>query len=390
MMTVKNFCIAIALIVCFSVTTVPAHADDDAAAKAMAGAGMLIYALSSPEVAYPLALDKDVWYALVDSLLPIVSSVKEELRQIALKKAPKLNPIPTPPRPEVVDGQYIANNYTKVISFGDSMSDNGNMYEVGMKLANWGVPMPPNDGGRFSDGPVSLEIMSFLLNRPLLNYAFGGAKSGYDGLIPAYGFNIGMLTEVDDYISNLGWKMTDSKALYVIWTGPDDFYKGVNIFDPSVVSIVTNNVKTAMTKLYWRGARNFFIPLMPDLSITPAARIHDILTDGYLEAAHARSVELSSSLTAMLKSFAKQYPLAKVRTFDTYTVLSAEMQKYAALGYNTIDPCYTPVYMGLPGPVCDNPDNYLFWDQNHPTAWVSKLIGERFAQSAVSTPFPSR
>ena len=389
-MKIKNLFVAIALILCFSMTAVPARAAD-AATDAMASIGMLAAALVNPAIAYPLALNKNVWYTFVDTLAPQLSSVEEQLRQVALKQAPNLNPSATAPHPEIVDNIYFANAYTQVIVFGDSMSDNGNMYAVGMKLANWGLPMPPNLGGRFSNGPVVLEIMSYMLNRPLLNYAFGGAESGRIGLVPAYGFYIGMLDEVDDFIGNLGFfKSADSKALYVVWTGPDDFYQGVNIFDSRVASTVTANINTAMTKLYKKGARNFLIPLMPDLSITPAARIHDSLKNGYLEAAHVRSVEMSSSLTAMLKSFAKQYPLAKVRTFDTYTVLTAEMQKYATLGYNTTDPCYVPPYMGLPGPVCDNPDNYLFWDQNHPIAWVSRIIGERFANAAVGSPLPSR
>jgi phospholipase/lecithinase/hemolysin len=390
MIKAKRFLMTIAFVLCFSFTAVSTHAATPTS-QMISTFGMLFYGIAGPELAYPFALNKDVWDFLVDNVMPALSPVEEQLRIVALSKTPTLKPATTAPKPEVVNNQYLDNGYTQVISFGDSMSDNGNMFKIGMDLAKWGIPMPPNDGGRFSNGPVVIEIMSDILNRPLLNYAFGGATSGYDALIPAYGFHIGMLKEVDDFIGNLGsFKMADSKALYVIWTGPDDFYKGANIFNTKMPATVTANIKTAMTKLYSRGARNFFVPLMPDLSITPAATKHDSATDGYLEAAHARSVELSSSLTAMLKSFAKQYPLAKVRTFDTYTVLTAEMQNYAALGYNTTDSCYDPPYMGLPGPVCDNPDHYVFWDQNHPTAWVSSLIGERFADAAVGAALPSR
>ncbi|PKN52685.1 MAG: hypothetical protein CVU55_05495 [Deltaproteobacteria bacterium HGW-Deltaproteobacteria-13] len=392
MMKFKRCFIAIALVICFLIPAVPASADDayDAAfASAIAQASRLVYEIATPGLAYPFALNKDVWYAMVDNLLPVVSGVKEELRQVALKKAPKLKPAATPPDLSAVD-YVLANNYTQVISFGDSMSDNGNMFQISMDLANWGLPMPPNDKGRFSNGPVILEIMSDVLNRPLVNYAFGGAESGRESLIPAYGFYIGMLDEVDDYISNLGWRPADSKALYVIWTGPDDFYKGFNIYRTSTATNVANNIKTAMTKLYYRGARNFFIPGMPDLSITPAARAYEINTKGYTEAARTRSIEMSNALNAMLKSFARQYPLAKVRTFDTFTVLTAEKQKYADLGYNVTESCYTPPFFGLPGPVCDNPGNYLFWDMNHPTSWVSKIVGQYFAQAAVGTPLPSR
>ena len=392
MKKLKYNIVIIALIISCLAPAVPARADDNTSAAILESVFMLGYTLASPAIAYPLALNATVWDTLVNTLCPTVSSVEEQLRQIALKKAPNLNPAATVPHPELVDNKYFANTYSQVISFGDSMSDNGNMYAIGMKLANWGVPMPPNVGGRFTNGPVVLEIMSYILNVPLLNYAFGGAMSGYDSLIPAYGFSIGMNTEVDDFIGNLGlFKSADSKALYVIWTGPDDFYKGVNMFNAKTVSTVTSNINSAMIKLYKKGARNFFIPLMPDLSITPAARIHDTLTTGYLTAAHQRSSDLATSLTAMLKSFAKQYPLSKVRTFDTYTALTAEKQTYEAMGgYNVTDSCYDPPFMGLPGPVCSDPEHYLFWDENHPTAWVSRLIGERFANAAVGAALPSR
>ena len=388
MKKLKQIFVVFVLVVSILVPSAPARADDNTAASIMASVFMLGYALANPLVAYPLALNATVWDTLVNNLCPAVSSVEEQLRIIALSSTPTLKPTASMPRTDL-GLATISNSYT-VISFGDSMSDNGNMYKIGMDLANWGVPMPPNVGGRFTNGPVILEIMSYVLHKPLLNYAFGGAKSGYDSLIPAYGFNIGMNTEVDDFIGNLGWKSADSKALYVIWTGPDDFYKGVNIFNPKVVSTVTNNINSAMTKLYKKGARNFFIPLMPDLSITPSAGIHATVTDGYKEAAYQRSSEFATSLTSMLKSFAKQYPLAKVRTFDTFTVLTTELQKYEALGYNVTDACYTPPFMGLPGPVCDNPDEYVFWDENHPTSWISKLIGESFAAAAVGAVLPSK
>ena len=393
MMKMKDIFIAIALILCFAIIAVPARADevaDELASKALATFNRFAYELATPELAYTLALNKDLWNTLIDSLVPPVSSVKEQIRQMALKKAPTLKPVATPPDSAAVNNKYFANSYTQVISFGDSMSDNGNMFQVSIDLADWGLPMPPNDRGRFSNGPVVLEIMSYILNRPLVNYAYGGAESGYKSLIPAYGFEIGMLTEVDDFISNLGWKSADSKALYVIWTGPDDFYKGFSIYDTTTAYTVAQNIKTAMIKLYWRGARNFFIPGMPDLSITPAARAYQTTEENYLEAAQTRSIEMKNALDAMLKFFAKRYPRARVRTFDMFTYSQVELPKFAALGYNVQDACYIPPFFGLPGPVCENPDMYLFWDLNHPTAWGSSIIGEAFAKAAVGAPLPSR
>jgi outer membrane lipase/esterase len=103
-----------------------------------------------------------------------------------------------------------------------------------------------------------------------------------------------------------------------------------------------------------------------------------------------RSAELATSMTAMLKAFAKQYPSAQIRTFETYTYSQTRRAQAASEGMNVTEPCYTPTVMGLPGPVCANPDAYLFWDTQHPTAAASLVIGTDFAKAAVAAALPSR
>ena len=67
-----------------------------------------------------------------------------------------------------------------------------------------------------------------------------------------------------------------------------------------------------------------------------------------------------------------------------------QVAKAAAEGINVSDPCYDPPFMGLPGPVCAEPDKHLFWDMNHPTAAGAQVIGAAFAQAAVGAALPSR
>jgi phospholipase/lecithinase/hemolysin len=79
-----------------------------------------------------------------------------------------------------------------------------------------------------------------------------------------------------------------------------------------------------------------------------------------------------------------------VRSFDTYTYSQQRSKQAAADGYDVSNPCYTPEIMGLPGPVCADPDKHLFWDTNHPTAAGSIVIGREMAKGAISAPFSSR
>lgn len=354
----------------------------------LAAVSLLGWNLASPELAAVPATSPLLWNGLVDNFAPFLSPYSAAMRTLALKPAPTLKPVPQPPQPAEVT---LSNAYSQVIAFGDSLSDTGNMHQVTTQLTNWGLPMAPNDRGRFSNGPVVLEVMANTLNKPLLNYAFGGGQSGRGGLVPVFALQIGMLRQVEDHTKNLGFfKQADSKALYVLWTGPDDYYQGSNIYLTTTNVKVTANLLHAMTTLYIKGARNFFVPLMPDLSITPSAKLHEKFQSNYTKNARARSQELASMVTSMLKSFAKTYPNAKVRTFDTFTYSQQQLVQAAADGYNVTDPCYDPPFMGLPGPVCANPDNHLFWDTNHPTAAGAKVIGAAFSHAAVGAALPSR
>ncbi|NBD21846.1 hypothetical protein GTZ97_14375 [Aquabacterium fontiphilum] len=346
--------------------------------------------VATPETVYLTATaGPRTWQSLIDLGAPFLSPYAEAWRQYALNRAPRLTPRATPPRPPAIT---IPNSYTQVISFGDSMSDTGNMFEVTRKIGGVGFPTAPNDRGRFADGQVVVEVMSNALNRPLLNYAFGGGQSGRGNLLPLLALQHGMLKQIDDYIANLGtpWTRADGNALYVLWTGPDDFYWGNNIYLRSTVWSVTANLQQGMTTLYKRGARHFFVPEMPDLSITPSAREHAKLQRTYMTDSRARSSELAQAVQAMLRNFARQYPDATVRSFPTYTYSQQRVAQAAAEGYNVTTPCYTPAYMGLPGTVCADPTRHLFWDTNHPTEAGAMVLGTAFAEAMLNAPLPSR
>jgi len=369
-------------------TALPARANLDS--LFLAATGKLVQGvLLSPPVVATLAVNAQTWQALFDAAGPSLSPYAGVARALALNPLQHLHPTLSPAEP--ID-QTLSNNYSMVVSFGDSMSDTGNLYEISQRLGGVGLPTAPNDRGRFSNGPVVLEYMSNVLKLPLLNYAVGGALSGTRNLIPGFSVQIGALRQIDDFLANQPSVRApvDARALYVIWTGPDDFYADGNIFNKATVGDVTANIKTGMTRLYARGARQFFVPLMPDLGITPSATLKTRTLPTYKVNAQQRSSELAASVTAMLKAFAKQYPQAQVRSFDTYTYSQQRSKQAAADGYDVSNPCYTPEIMGLPGPVCADPDKHLFWDTNHPTAAGSIVIGREMAKGAISAPFSSR
>src|SRR5439155_21476778 len=62
-----------------------------------------------------------------------------------------------------------AGQFTKLVVFGDSLSDTGNVYAV---TAGAVPPSPPYYAGRFSNGPVWAEYLAAALALPAVNYAY--------------------------------------------------------------------------------------------------------------------------------------------------------------------------------------------------------------------------
>ncbi|MGH6648835.1 SGNH/GDSL hydrolase family protein [Aquabacterium sp.] len=352
----------------------------------LAATGQISGVALSPLTVYAIGINPLLWAPIAASFEPSFRPYAEGIRQLTIRQPIRLRPVSQPPVPPA---EVYANSYTQAISFGDSMSDTGNLFGSIEQFGGRGIPAEPNHRGRFSDGVVVVEAMTNALNIPLVNYAFAGARSGTDNLVPAYAMQQGMLKQIQDFLDNQpnANAPVDANALYVLWTGPDDFYADGNIFHKPTSALVANNINKGMTSLYKRGARHFFVPLMPDLSITPSAHEHNKTLSNYLSNAKARSVEFAALLSDTLKAFAKQYPEATVRTFDTFTYSQVRIVQAAEDGNNVTEPCY----VAMNKPICAQPDKYLFWDTNHPTAAGSTVIGTEFAKAVVmDAPLPSR
>ena len=270
--------------------------------------------------------------------------------------------------------------YDQVVAFGDSLTDDGNL------LAMLGLPGTPYYQGRFSNGPVAVEVMAAQLGASLTDYAVGGAQTG----------NGGMLTQIAQYGASLphgpaGVASTAASAstLYFVWGGPNDFYSGNNIFVPTTASKAADNIKIGITNLYNLGARDFFVPLMPDLGLTPSARAANASVPTYSSTATAGSLSFNSLLSANLQTLSNTLSGIHIYSFDTLSYLRQQIQQRGAQGFDVTDACFSGSYKSSAGTVCSNPDQYLFWDGVHPTAIAHTLLGEAFANSLSAVPEPS-
>lgn len=108
--------------------------------------------------------------------------------------------------------------FSRIIVFGDSLSDTGNLY-----LLSGGYPPAPYAEGRFSNGPIWVEYLAAALGMSLApddNYAVGGATTGHenfnDGL---FGMTYpGLQHQIDAFLATLPPSGADSDALQSLAT----------------------------------------------------------------------------------------------------------------------------------------------------------------------------
>jgi phospholipase/lecithinase/hemolysin len=255
-----------------------------------------------------------------------------------------------------------AYGYSAAFVYGDSLSDNGNLF-----AADGGTypPSPPYDG-RFSNGPVAVEQLATLLGAPLHDFAWGGATTGIGNEVDGGNQTTlgvdglpGMLAEL------AGYPVPPSlipSSLFVVWGGANDFEVG-----GSVTSAITN-IDTIVGALQAEGATNILVPGLPDLGLTP-----EFYGDA---AATLYSDEFNAGLEATLPKGATY--------FDTAGLLDQIVADPGEFGLsNVTTPCFNQSTLT----VCSDPSQYLFWDDIHPTTTADAILAERF--NAVVTPEPT-
>ena len=307
-----------------------------------------------------------------------------------------------------------ATNFDKIIVFGDSLSDNGNIYSLSSSLhkVTSYVPVipknPPYYLGRFTNGPIWIEYIAQVLNVPLDDYAYGGAwaESIFDSkqVIP---FGIG--TQVNYYLVNEVLDRSRENHLYVIWVGSNDYVQGRD--DPEyAVTNTIDSIKSQVDWLVYYGAKHFLILNLPDLSAVP-----EVIAKG---PEFAKSISDLSQLhnkkfVDMMQSFKEQYKDVSFFTVDigdyfdhilaypekyhlknirqacyggdfywrnfinTREIQAAQESKIDILGNASLKAAYVTAKLAEAGEKpCDNPDEYLFWDKIHPTRIVHQMLSE--------------
>ena len=284
---------------------------------------------------------------------------------------------------------FAASPFSTIYSFGDSLSDAGNLY-----LAKSGAePGPPyyayNVGpiqlGEFSNGPVWVQDLAAQLGllTPLpsllggADYAWGGATAGTSVTsVP------NLVNQTQQFLGDHG--SAPSNALYTFSAGANDLF---GILDgtapPSDLPADAQAVATAAGDLQSAGAKDLVLFDVPDLGKAPGVLA---LGQTASEAASALSYSFDQLVLADLAPVEKLG--LDVFDLNTYALIDEAVADPAKFGFTDVTTaCYPGPYTGG-GSACPNPDQYLFWDSVHPTA-AGHAIAANVAYGLVPTPEPS-
>jgi cholinesterase len=266
-------------------------------------------------------------------------------------------------------------SFSGVVAYGDSLSDNGNLFGA------IGQPGAPYYAGRASNGPVAVELLADTLGDPLLNFAWSGATTGLGNHLDTGGtattvgvFGLpGMRPLFDGSLTAV--TPLASSALFLLWGGADDFLSPspLDATPIRVADRAVTNLANMAKELRDSGAGHVVVLGLPDLGLTPSGR-----AGGLVAAAQASAISDYFNLQLM----AALPP--GVLFFDTASLLRTVVNNPGAYGLtNVTDACFDPANAG---PVCATPDQYLFFDDLHPSARGHQILAESLAATAVPEP----
>jgi phospholipase/lecithinase/hemolysin len=265
--------------------------------------------------------------------------------------------------------------FSELVVFGDSISDTGNAF----LLTEGAAAGPPYFQGRFSNGPMWVEVLADELGLPApdpsliggSNYAFGGARTG-PGL-SAFGTpNVGM--QIDLFLADRDGLVGDE--LIVVAAGSNDL-TGQGPYSPErAVRHLCEHIATLAAS----GGKTFLVPSLMPLGQLPGNR--GTPREGSLD---ARAAVVNRLLDRELPRLEEGLGITILR-FDMGGLVGDMVRSPAAYGLtNATDPACPGCGVGFPEPnaadtLVPDPDEYLWWDFVHMTRVGHAVVGEAAAE----------
>jgi thermolabile hemolysin len=242
--------------------------------------------------------------------------------------------------------------FNEIVIFGDSLSDNGNLYK-----SSWGIipKSPPYFKGRFSNGDTwadwTEKFFSDKYNFKTYNYAVGGETvvfhDPFEGYLP-YTLSMSLTTY------NQNTRTQDiSHTLFIFWIGANDYLNGSKDPDKATSDVVNTIQEKIIGKdkddkegLINRGARNFLIINLPDIALTPRGRV-----SANAKNLHDLTVLHNQKLKMLIDQLQAQHSDITIRELDMFALYADLLantdvynQKYHTHIKNVTETCWPGGY----------------------------------------------
>lgn len=295
-----------------------------------------------------------------------------------------------------------AADFSQLVVFGDSLSDTGNTFNISGGLINPTTAIPPNPPyfqGRFSNNKVWVDylgdqlgltptlftaLQSTTIPTQGINFSIGGANSGTGNAVipniplPGVQEQVGLFTQ-PLLTSN---QTADPNALFAVWGGANDYLFG-NVTDPNQT---VQNLSASVATLASVGAKNILVFNLPDLGKTPLAS-----ATGNSSNLTTLTTIHNVALATALSQLSSSNPGVNIIPVDINSLFNRAIANPGEFGFNNITgSCVIGDLQNITS-VCNNPNDFLFFDVVHPTTNAHRLVADTVfsATNATSVPEPT-
>ena len=283
-----------------------------------------------------------------------------------------------------------AGDYSRLIIFGDSLSDPGNAFALTGEqsvppydtLDVFLVPSAPyaRGGHHLSNGATWIEQLGKTLkvNKSVgpawrvpgvfFNYAVDRARARDDGI------NVNLTDQVAAFNDLPNNESLLNDALIVILIGGNDVRDAAVTSNPPILNQAIMAISDNIIALYGEGAREFLIGNAPDVGLIPSILLADEFFPGLAAGATALSIGFNSALNNLLDTL-DDLPGITIKRLNLFEFITDVVSDPASFGLINADTaCVMP---GIPPFACKKPDTFFFWDGIHPTKAGHKLFAEK-------------
>lgn len=281
----------------------------------------------------------------------------------------------------------------RVVAFGDSLSDTGNMRTASRNLLDLapGVDSLPSRtwfDGRFSNGPTWVEYLARRNNLSLSNWAVGGAQTRN----AKFGLIHGIGKQIDSFFGHMetvhGYD--PSRTLFTFLVAGNDF-----VNDSKHATDIVMQQRESLIQLVRHGARKVMVVNLPDVTRAPVFRMGrkdaaDVLKRVDIYNSALAGIVSSVEQQAVKEGLVKHRSDLQIRIVDARTRFDRVLSDPAPFGFvNTTDSCLridqdsplTYIQTHAPRRHCEA-DRFVFWDTLHPTTRMHELMAGWVVETA--------